>query len=56
VRGNGSGTRAVVELLRDDARQQELKARALARAQIFDWDLCTGRTLEILERVGNAGR
>lgn len=45
---------AAIDLLRDEDKRQELRSKALARSELFDWGHCARKTLEILERVGSA--
>ena len=47
---------AALRLLNEPALRGELKTRAAERSKLFDWDDCTARTLDILERVGGGHR
>ena len=45
---------AVLRLMNEPALREALRAKAAERSKLFDWDICTQRTLAILERVGGA--
>jgi len=45
-------TEAVLDLLRNKARREQLRQRALERSKLFDWDRCARQTLHILEAIG----
>ena len=44
-------TRALVDLLTNEARRGELRARGLKRAAEYTWELTAKRTYEIYKRV-----
>ena len=45
--------KTVLALVDDEAGRQQLSAKAVERARLFDWERCTVETLEILEQIGS---
>ena len=42
---------AMMELLEDEKKRQEMAERGIARAKLFSWDRCARKTLSVYEKI-----